>query len=77
MSKENKPLSVEVTGKVGMLDNKQVLDVQAKLGEYSVNVQRFVYEETENMIIQAMPQDILEDLHSKVKKELKERKKNG
>lgn len=73
MSKEDQ--EVEVTAKVGKIDGKNAIEVEAKMNDQLLQTTRFIYEETERMILENMPQETLETLHKQLAKEIKRRKR--
>lgn len=74
MNKENQ--EIEVTGRLGKIDGIDAIEVEASMDGNVLKTTQFIYKETEKMIIENMPQEILENLHDQTKKELKRRKKN-
>lgn len=68
---------IEVTGRVGKIDGKDAIEVEASMNGHVLKTTQFVYEETERMILENMPQEILENVHKQLKDEIKRRKKNA
>lgn len=66
---------IEVQGKLGKIDGKDAIRVEAIMNDQVLETTTFIYEETERMIMENMPQEILENLYEQTKKEIKRRKK--
>lgn len=70
-------MDVKVEAKIGKIDDKDVIDIQASINNQKMGITRYIYEKTDEAILNGMPQEILEDMFAKSKKELKRRKQNG
>ncbi len=67
-------MEVKVDAKIGKIDDKDVIDIQASIDNQKQAITRYIYEKTDEAILNGMPQEILEDMYRKSKKELKRRR---